>query len=207
MHFSIVGFSRLRLRRNLAGFTLLELIITLTILGLLVSMGMPAYMEMVRNTQIRNAAESIHAGIQLARIEALKRNTNVSFWLVSLTNPKVMNETCALGTTSPSWIVSLDDPSGKCGTAPSTTTAPRIVQSHAAGDGSSNVALTVNSGNSLTFNGLGQTVGNSMTQIKVISSQSETNFRRLRIEISASGSTRVCDIDIQASDDPRKCKD
>lgn len=201
----LVECSRFSPRRNLAGFTLLELIITVVILGILISMGIPAYQEMVRNTQIRNAAESIHAGIQLARIEALKRNTNVSFWLVSLTNPKVMNDTCALGTTSPSWVVSLDDPSGKCGTAPSTTTAPRIVQSHAAGDGSSNVALSVNSGNSLTFNGLGQTVSNSMTQIDVSSSQSGANYRSLRINISASGSTRVCDPQIEATDDPRKC--
>lgn len=202
----LIECSRLRPRHNFAGFTLLELIITVAVLGLLVAMGMPAYQEMVRNTQIRNAAESMHAGIQLARIEALKRNTNVTFWLVSLTNPKVMNDTCALGTTSPSWVVSLDDPSGKCGTAPSTTTAPRIVQSYAAGEGSSNVALTVNSGNSLTFNGLGQTVGNAMTQIIVNSSQSGANYRSLQINISASGSTRVCDPDRAiAADDPRKC--
>lgn len=196
-------------KQDLAGFTLIELIITITILALLITFGIPTYMEMVRNTQIRNAAESMHAGIQLARIEALRRNTDTTFWLVSLADMKIMNNTCALSSVSSSWVVSVDDPTGQCGSAPSNITAPRIVQTHAAGDGNLNVALTVQPAGSdrVTFNGLGQVVatGTPLTQIDIASSQNAANFRSLRIIISANGSTRVCDPAITAADDPRRC--
>lgn len=196
-------------KQDLAGFTLIELIITIAILALLMAFGIPTYMDMVRNTQIRNAAESMHAGIQLARIEALRRNTNTSFWLVSLADLRIMNNTCALSSVSSSWVVSSDDPTSQCGSSPSNITAPRIVQTHAAGDGNLNVAVTVQPGgsNQVTFNGLGQVVatGAPLTRIDIASSQNAANFRSLRIIISASGSTRVCDPAITAVDDPRRC--
>ncbi len=206
----LIGPANLKIpKQDLAGFTLIELVVTIAILALLMAFGMPAYMEMVRNTQIRNAAESMHAGIQLARIEALKRNTNTSFWLVSLADPKIMDNTCVLSGASPSWVVSIDDPTGQCGSAPSNTTAPRIVQTHASGDGSLNVALTVQpaGGDRVTFNGLGQAIagGTSLTRIDIASSQNAASFRSLRIIISPSGSTRLCDPAITAGDDPRRC--
>ncbi|MBK8183098.1 MAG: GspH/FimT family pseudopilin [Candidatus Competibacteraceae bacterium] len=196
-----------KVKRYCAGFTLLELVVTIALFGLLISLGLPAYTEMIQNTKIRNAAESIHAGIQLARVEALKRNVNVTFWMVSLANPKVMDNSCALSGTSSSWVVSVDDPSSNCGTAPSNATAPRIVQSHTAGDGNSNVVVeSENDRNHVTFNGLGQVVASNEPLTKLdVKAQTSGDFRSLRIHISPMGSTRMCDPKVLASDDPRKC--
>lgn len=188
----------------LFGFTLIELVVVVALIGLLLFIGMPSATVWIRNTMIRNAAESIHGCIQIARIEALKRNTNVSCWLVSS-----VDDSCALSSTVPLWVVSFDNPAGHCSVAPSDTTAPRIVQKSPAMANASNVLLLVqpSGANQVTFNGLGQAVssGTSLTQININSSQNASKFRSLRINVSTSGSTRICDPAVTAADDPRKC--
>lgn len=77
------------------GFTLIEMMIVITILAISMALGIPSYRTWVQNTQIRNAAESIQNGLQRARTEALVRNTNVAFaligadssWQVTQVNP------------------------------------------------------------------------------------------------------------------------
>jgi type IV fimbrial biogenesis protein FimT len=63
------------------GFTLIELVITMAVLALLVVMVLPDYSLVIQNAQMRTAAESIQSGLQLARAEALRQNTQVSFSL------------------------------------------------------------------------------------------------------------------------------
>ena len=64
------------------GFTLVEVMVAIVILGILFGIALPTYRVWIQNVQIRNAAESIQNGLQLARTEAVKRNTNVAFVLV-----------------------------------------------------------------------------------------------------------------------------
>lgn len=68
----------LTLRRQ-AGMTLVELMIGLAVFGILVMMALPDYTAWIQNTKIRNAAESVQNGLQLARAEAIRRNTDVTF--------------------------------------------------------------------------------------------------------------------------------
>ena len=85
------------------GFSLIELMITLAVLGMLLAIGLPNMGTWLQNTQIRNAAESINSGLQFARAEAVKRNTTVRFQLVN-----DMTNTCQLSTSGKNWVVSLD---------------------------------------------------------------------------------------------------
>ena len=94
------------------GFTLVELLVGITIFGLTMSLSMSSYREWIQNSRIRNVAESIQSGLQLARAEAVKRNTPVQF---------------ALGSGS-EWAVG-------CVTA--TAECPAIIQSRSANEGSS----------------------------------------------------------------------
>src|SRR5262245_2976784 len=96
------------------GFTLIELIITLVVLGLLFAIGMPGMMTWLQNQQIKVSAESLQSGLQFARTEALRRNALVQFQLVDTLTPA-----CAPTNTGTSWIVSLNDPTGLCDVAPS----------------------------------------------------------------------------------------
>jgi len=75
------------------GFTLIEMLITITILLLLIAMGAPAYGVWLQNTQLRGAAEGVQNGLQIARQTAVQMNNKVQIsfagadWNVSVLNP------------------------------------------------------------------------------------------------------------------------
>lgn len=62
------------------GFTLVELMISITLFGLLVALGLPAFTGWVKNSQVRTVAEALQTGLRVAQTEALRRNTAVVFF-------------------------------------------------------------------------------------------------------------------------------
>lgn len=61
------------------GMTLIELMVGVTLMGLLLMLAMPSFTTSMQNRQIRSAAEAIQNGMTLARSEALRRNRTVRF--------------------------------------------------------------------------------------------------------------------------------
>jgi type IV fimbrial biogenesis protein FimT len=197
-------------RHRSAGFSMIEVAITLAVFGLLLALGLPGFQTWLMNTQIRNAAESVSAGIQRARNEAVRRNQNVRFTLVSLGDPKTMDNSCAASAAAGSWVISLDDPDAKCALAPSDTVAPRIVERRAAGDGglAAAVAATTAAGAgaaTVTFNGFGRTVDAAPLARVDVTSTTNGNYRTLRVLVSSAGAVRMCDPAVTDNADPRKC--
>lgn len=60
------------------GFTLLELMVTITVLGILVSLAVPSYSSLINRNRVRNAAEQMRSDFSLARSESLRRSSNVT---------------------------------------------------------------------------------------------------------------------------------
>ncbi len=196
---------------------MIELAVALTVLALVLAAAFPSMSDWVRNTKVRNAAETAQAGLQKARSEALRRNQNVTFWLVGGANVRVVDDSCALSSTAGSWVISLRDPSGSCGTAPDTIT---LIEKQAAGDGADSVTVSAlapdgaTAANCVRFNGFGRVVDASVppsdgcrppNQIATIDfSHVGTGARRLRVAVSGSGGVRMCDRDVVAPD-PRAC--
>lgn len=189
------------------GFTIIELVVTLALLGVLLALGLPAFGTFIQNTQIKNAAENALTGLNLAKAEAVRRNAPVRFQLVS-----TMTATCAISASSGSWVISLDDTSGLCNIAPSDTTAPRIIQKYAVQDGSPKVSVAATGGGLVTFNGLGRVSGAGTTQIDFTHATSVCEHvdaagtaRCLRVLITTGGSAKLCDPKVTATTDPRHC--
>src|SRR4029077_202013 len=65
------------------GFTLVELMVGLTIIGIVIAMGMPGFTTYLQGSKLANSAYSYLSGIQLARAEAIRRNVPVQFILTA----------------------------------------------------------------------------------------------------------------------------
>ena len=189
-----------------AGFNLIELMITLAVIGIVAMVGLPNLSAWIQNTQIKTAAEGIQSGLQLARAEALRRNVNVRFSLVTS-----LSSACALSASASNWVVSLADPSGACDVAPSDTAAPRIIQKKDSSEGARNAAVAATPAGDVTFNGLGRMLGAGANQVDITSTvgglcqAAGGPMRCLRITVSTGGQVRMCDPAVTDNTDPRFC--
>lgn len=166
-----------------AGFSLVELMIALAVLGIILSIAFPSFNAMIKNSQIRGAAESIQNGIQLARAEAVKRNTPVQFDL--------------RGTNS-AWTICTQPASGPCPADNATT-----IQSRDESDGlSSDITLVTTDAAPFIFNSLGAMTSpapasNGLVAVTLgisTSALSAAQARNLRVLISTGGNIKMCDL-------------
>lgn len=197
------------------GVSLIELLIGLAVFAVLIALGLPTITEFLQNSQIRGAADSTLSGIQVARAEALRRNTAVRFQLMSS-----LDGSCVRSSTGTNWVVSLDDAAGSCDADASETAAPRIIQLRSGADGSANAVITASGGtgdaNLLVFNGLGRllvTNADAFTTVDITNPtggacqhvSASGTMRCLRLTISPNGDVRMCDPKITVATDSRKC--
>ncbi len=201
----------LNLNRNERGVTLIELVVVFVVLGLLMVAAGPSISTWIGNTNVRNAAQSIYAGVNRARAEAVRTNRSVRFSLVSTADAAVLDNSCALSAAGVSWVVSVSDPSGACAVDPSQTVAPLIVEKAAGGAGGRRVVVTAKSAtnvaaNTITFNAFGRVAdAASIAQIDVDNEVAGGDYRKLRIVVGAGGVIRMCDVRVTDANDPRKC--
>jgi type IV fimbrial biogenesis protein FimT len=184
-------------QRSQRGVTIVEMLIGLAIIALLTVMAVPAYNTWLQNSQIRNAAESVVNATNIARAEAVQRNTPTEL---------------RMGPGS-SWAVILQ----ATGTQ---------VQERPAAEGSVGVAVVINdldgdgtadnAADRVTFNGMGWRVANAdasptISQLDFSNPTGGTckhvnngAMRCMRVVIQAAGATRMCDPAV-AIGDPRAC--
>ena len=77
------------------GFTMIEMLVTLIIVGILAGLAAPAFTTFIAGQNIRTSASMLQSSLLFARSEALKRNTDVivspvggqwaSGWMVAVT--------------------------------------------------------------------------------------------------------------------------
>lgn len=60
------------------GFSLIELIIVVVIIGIIATIGVPSYQGMMERGRITSASNNLLGAMQLARSEAATRRTNVT---------------------------------------------------------------------------------------------------------------------------------
>lgn len=60
-------------RRAARGFTLIELMVVLALVGILVTLAAPSFVQFQRNSRLRTVSSSLVSAINMARSEAMKR--------------------------------------------------------------------------------------------------------------------------------------
>lgn len=183
----------LRSNYKLGGFSLIELLVAIAVLGILFAVGAPSFNSWIHNSQIRTGAQSILSGLQLARAEAVQRNATVQF-------------SFGAGT---SWSV---------GCVTVAATCPAVIQSYSNLEGSSNAV--VNAGQAvIAFNGLGrQAVVVGVTPNPVVGVDIDISnpvggnclvdggvMRCLRVSVAAGGQIRMCDPSLSLATNPQGC--
>ncbi len=177
--------------RSAAGMTLIELLIGFVIVGVLLALGVPSFSAWLQNLQVRNAAETILNGLQLARASAVQRNKSVTF---TMNGP------------DSSWAVTIDTPSAF---------EQATVQSRSASEGTPNAQVSVAAPGALpvaiSFDGLGKT---NLAQQATIQITNPTGgacgagggtMRCLNVTVAVGGQIKMCDPQVSAAGDSRKC--
>jgi len=183
------------------GFSLVEILIAMTILALLLLLALPNMSEYLRNASVRTAAEIISNGVQLARSEAIRRNTPVEFALVSA-DPTVANVSAAANTAGPHWIVRTFQPTA-------VYTAPDFIQG--GGAYSTRAALIAADSANFSFGSLGRTDLGGNNTIRVTYPSGGTcvadggSVRCLNVVVQIGGQVRMCDPAVTAAGDTRAC--
>lgn len=192
------------LMRRPRGVSLVELMIGLAIMGLLLAAGAPAFTRWLQNAQNRAAAESILNGLQLARAEAVTRNTLVRF---QLTDSGGMVD----------WEV---------GCVAITPECPKSIQRRTSSEAGKNArvgvstaaipnpppagyfATPIDAGTGLvagvSFDGIGRPLTADVTRLDITNATSPS-ARRYVVTVGPGGQIRMCDPALSFATNPQGC--
>lgn len=168
----------------------------MAIMAILAGLAAPSFNQWIANSKIRNAADAINIGIQLARAEAIRRNATIDFTFVG-------------GATSAGWQFGCTPP----GTA--TCVDPIIDQRSTTEGNSATISAVVAGGlpRTFTFNSMGRmtapvpagAAGCAQNLCINITDTTGTGDRPLRVTVSPSGTTFLCDPSVTVATDSRAC--
>jgi type IV fimbrial biogenesis protein FimT len=189
--------------RKQRGFSLIELMVTLTLLAILLAAAVPEFATWTANARVRSVAESLQNGLRLAQTEAVRRNRQTVFGLT--------NATPAAGATSAAngsnWFIQ---------TLPLVAGDPVAFVQGGTFAKQSGVSIT---GSALIcFNSTGRQVSNtatglgadctppaSATEPTVLDIAKPGSDRPMRIQISLGGQIRMCDPAKSITSQPDGC--
>jgi len=185
------------------GFTLVELMFGVAMVGILLALGAPAFSGFLQNARLGTRAKSFYTGLQLARTEAIRLNLPVEF---ALTDTAInVGNIANVAATSPSgrnWVVRVQ---------PAASAAYQLVEAKSAMEGGDLGSLQVLASTDIvSFNGTGGTTDGQPQQLDVSSPAGGLcapagPMRCWRVRVAPGGQIRLCDPAVVAAGDSRAC--
>jgi type IV fimbrial biogenesis protein FimT len=180
--------------RRARGFTLVELMVAITLLAVLLGLAVPWFGTMIRNSRIRSVSEALQNGLRTAQTEAVRRNRQVVF---SLTNAEPGLDSAAVANGA-NWAIH---------TVPPMSNAAEVhefIQGGALSDLATGVQI--NGPISICFNSAGRLVANAAPGVPnavctlnapvyavTLPNSVAGRERPLQVTVSLGGQVRMCD--------------
>ena len=174
------------------GFTLFEMMIVVAIIGILTMFSMPMYRQWLQNSQLRARAESIAAGLQQARTEAVRLNATAGVRFVMTGNDwKVEN--VATG------AVLQESMGADLGKNAVVTAAPAANATITFGP----LGSVIPAGTTVDFAVTHADAAGADPTMKCVADGGD--MRCLNVQVRGGGMVRMCDPSVSTDGDPRKC--
>jgi type IV fimbrial biogenesis protein FimT len=196
-------------RATVRGLSLIELMVTLTVMGVMLTLAIPGIGNWIQNSRVRTVGEEIQNGLRVARSEAVNRNRQVAF--VRTAAAPARNATpSATGT---NWYIQVLPLPSEVGDA--TFDATAYIQG---GAFSNQSGASVGGPALVCFNSVGRVVSNNATLLGAdcvapaapsnrsdftVALASNSN-RSMNVELFLGGRVRLCDVNA-SSTQPNAC--
>lgn len=168
------------------GFTLVELIITLTIAGILIALATPAMQTFIFDQRLTTQANDFIADLSLSRSEAIRRGSNV---VICKQGGSVSSPSCSTSAAwGAGWVVFVDTGSPPDGALGSNETVLRIRQSL---DGNNTLNAIPSSTNNIVFTNTGLTTLASGTEIAMRLCDSRGASKAVTVWVNFTGRARI----------------
>lgn len=181
------------------GLSIIELMVVITLVGILLALGIPGFGAWIGNSRVRSVAEELQNALREAHGEAVSRNRMVA--LVRTAATPALN--AAAAASGGNWYLQVEPLAGE---------SSLFVKGGAFSNQSN---ATVGGPDIVCFNSAGRLMSGTLTGVGACDTPSGadtrlnidvtgTGGRRLRLEVFFGGRVRMCDRDA-ASGQPNAC--
>ncbi len=191
---------RLRQMNDERGFTLVEILTVIFILGILAALAIPSLSEWINKSQVRSGIEDVQSGLQLAQSEAAKRNMDVEFSLLAsqpVPASNVLNTAAAANGSY--WTVRI------------LPTGSGVNKTFVQGGDFGSRGVNITGPATLIFSGIGRVLTSAgtpptfLTVTQVYRVETKTNKYPMCVLVRPGGGVRWCDPNITSAGSPLAC--